>query len=1040
MGLHDVNHEIAEAVKVSRSPDFDLFLEQIQNRLLRQLSSLSDEMTKNRVNTFAMLLRERRVELKTANLPVNQGSAIFHNKRFIFRDAEGNVVSGVGGMNETVMGLTRNYDDLTLSFSWEPNDHRVMAHVQSFENLWQGRSDQVEVRELDDGFIAQIVEVTKTQPMRLGDSNEPSGLPRLKELMSKSTEYFFHSLPSVALFPHQERVVKDVMSNAPVKKMLADEVGLGKTLEAGAILKYLSNLDPNTTSIIVCPKNLMNQWRDEMAKHFDLEYWNWIPSERRFESIQGVPWHSASGLPFEEDRPQRIIISRNLLATERYRTYISNLKSLSFDTLVFDESHAARISRDLSGKLSKSKTWHVAKALTSISRNCLLLTATPMQLDVSELYGQLTLLGLPESWDKPDVFEDSIRLLAAFPDELSLDEARLLAELIRDAGVISAEDNVLDSRDATFLEQLRGTEDVFELSMLIRANREAARSVFLKSHPAHNLVVRNTRQSLQDIGYKFPRRVHHAPEMSSSGQLGSYLQLLRNYLAHEYGKVEAAKSPSNSGGVGLAISTYWQRVSSSIVASRLTLQKRLARLVALKSFIESPPLEEPKQLSINLDLENDEELDFDPDSSIDEPNLHNANEDFGSRKHSILHAIQTETMAINQVLDKLDILQDDPDFVDPKFKVALDIIEEEIPSGPVVVFSKYTDTLFGFLDYLEARSPELATNALGFYTGSSVWLSIDGNQELANKSAVVQAMFSGRVKVLLCSDAASEGLNLQASGVVINIDVPWNPARLEQRIGRIDRLGQKRDEVNVYNLWYPDSVEAEMYSRLLSRKDLMEVAVGRYPTLVADSISTAVAERLGRVSETGRKKDDLELYRDRAQELSLEKIWSQSEGDTTISRTVRRQVMDVFAGQPQTRPLVEGLVLEEGSPKTFDVLHPNLDSWWGGSSKASGSGELLAAMAHGEILLGLCIETTTSIFVVEQEDLANLFASILGADKYPAHEGEGKVRFESGETGKLKAYQYLAAKAPPALAQINAKPSQYTFEKLGVRLEMTHED
>ena len=85
------------------------------------------------------------------------------------------------------------------------------------------------------------------------------------------------------------------------------------------------------------------------------------------------------------------------------------------------------------------------------------------------------------------------------------------------------------------------------------------------------------------------------------------------------------------------------------------------------------------------------------------------------------------------------------------------------------------------------------------------------------------------VSVVFCSDAASEGLNLQAARVIINIDVPWNPARLEQRIGRIARLGQRADTVKIYNLWYPDSVESKIYTRLLQRKDLYDLAVGEYP-------------------------------------------------------------------------------------------------------------------------------------------------------------------------------------------------------------------
>ena len=93
--------------------------------------------------------------------------------------------------------------------------------------------------------------------------------------------------------------------------------------------------------------------------------------------------------------------------------------------------------------------------------------------------------------------------------------------------------------------------------------------------------------------------------------------------------------------------------------------------------------------------------------------------------------------------------------------------------------------------------------------------------------------------MLLGSDAAAEGLNLQAADTVINIDVPWNPARLEQRIGRADRLGQQAKVVDVRNLWYPDSIERRMYEVLQTRHDLYRLAIGPAQSIFSDALQKA---------------------------------------------------------------------------------------------------------------------------------------------------------------------------------------------------------
>jgi superfamily II DNA/RNA helicase len=97
------------------------------------------------------------------------------------------------------------------------------------------------------------------------------------------------------------------------------------------------------------------------------------------------------------------------------------------------------------------------------------------------------------------------------------------------------------------------------------------------------------------------------------------------------------------------------------------------------------------------------------------------------------------------------------------------------------------------------------------------------------------------IDVLICTDAAAEGLNLQAASVIINVDMPWNPAKIEQRIGRVDRLGQKANVVNVYNIWYPDSIEARMYKIIFDRVSLYKLVVGPAQDIIGTALKKALS-------------------------------------------------------------------------------------------------------------------------------------------------------------------------------------------------------
>ena len=115
---------------------------------------------------------------------------------------------------------------------------------------------------------------------------------------------------------------------------------------------------------------------------------------------------------------------------------------------------------------------------------------------------------------------------------------------------------------------------------------------------------------------------------------------------------------------------------------------------------------------------------------------------------------------------------------------------------------------------------------------------------VCDKETVRKAL-EKQVDVMVCSEAASEGLNLQAASAVVNVDMPWNPARVEQRIGRVDRIGQTASVVKVVNVWYPDTYEARMYRVLFERQHIWWIIVGPASGIIAQRLAEAFEGNLG---------------------------------------------------------------------------------------------------------------------------------------------------------------------------------------------------
>ncbi len=250
-------------------------------------------------------------------------------------------------------------------------------------------------------------------------------------------------------------------------------------------------------------------------------------------------------------------------------------------------------------------------------------------------------------------------------------------------------------------------------------------------------------------------------------------------------------------GLGFIMTVYRRRLTSSLFALRRSLERH--RLFLLGQW------EDMERLA-GLEDEDTEEADLERDVL----------EELGDRPTFW----DQEVREVDRLLEELGRLP-----TERKFVALRDRLREVLYRwDQVLVFTQYTDTL----DFLRHEVLPAFGSRLGCYSGrgGEVWDTSQQKWVGTSKERIQQHFAEGQLKVLLCTEAAGEGLNLQNCGVVINYDMPWNPMKVEQRIGRVDRIGQRRREVFVMHLFYERTVEAQVYRALGERIGWFETVVG----------------------------------------------------------------------------------------------------------------------------------------------------------------------------------------------------------------------
>ena len=204
-----------------------------------------------------------------------------------------------------------------------------------------------------------------------------------------------------------------------------------------------------------------------------------------------------------------------------------------------------------------------------------------------------------------------------------------------------------------------------------------------------------------------------------------------------------------------------------------------------------------------------------------------------------------------RVLTRLDRALEDNRERDPKFAAVMRLLVDDgwLDRG-CIVFSQYFDSVWWLADQLTRELPD---EAIGVYAGANrSGVTRGGRFTRKRRDEVREAVRRGEVRLLLGTDAASEGLNLQRLGALVNLDLPWNPSRLEQRKGRIQRIGQVRPEVDVYNMRYAGSVEDRVHELLSERLESISRLFGQLPDTLED---VWVQVALGQAAEAKRTID-----------------------------------------------------------------------------------------------------------------------------------------------------------------------------------------
>ena len=859
----------------------------------------SDDVERERLQVIAWMVREGRLEMRVgvacgsdgeplaADDPDNDGR-YFHIKTGILRDVDNDAVVFSGSINESSQGWSRNFEQFSVYMSWKAESWADYGEpeVRQFERLWSGDAGAGwRIVTLPEAFKRRLLEFVSDhyeppgrdpaessalEPVDLGPG-EDRGIPRdraawvqppqppgdpislsdadrevIDEIRNAPATKTGVGLVSAVVepWPHQLAIARRILDTWPRSYLLADQVGLGKTIEVGLVLRELLLSGRAASALILVPASVLIQWQQELHEKFCLDV-------ARVDGAGVVFTNQARRRPFQAGTnpwaAERVLLASSHLARRRiHRQRL--LDAPGWDLVVLDEAHHARRRGSKPGAAANQ----MLALLRDLKRHgkfesLLLASATPMQMHPRELWDLLDLLGLPERWGTGAEWMTRYYQELGEPfDDRGWDylQSMVKAHLAEaDTPSDKRTDAALTSAGPAEAHRIRHFADNgLNRPQNVKESSRPAWDEWLRAcTPVRDRVFRTTRLTLRTYldegllpaGTVIPERniEDHFEELGDAeklyGRIDGYIRA--RYEAYAVGRDSKAR------GMGFIMTVYRRRLTSSFHAIRCSLQRRRQ---ALGSRVKASSLLDDDDLHASEGLRLDG-LDY----SVPVPDP--AGVDGGVDVQLTFEEVgelPSELDELDRFIADLDALAPD----EPKMERLARILADCFAQGrrSAVVFTQYADTL----RYIRERLLGTYRNGLACYYGGTgeMWDDAQQHWSAVPKEQIKSRFRSGDIQILIGTDSMSEGLNLQTSDVMVNFDMPWNFTRVEQRIGRLDRIGGM-PHITVHNLYYRDTVEVDIYDRLRERFDSFEGVLGRSAPVLAAMEDTLLDAAMGTI-------------------------------------------------------------------------------------------------------------------------------------------------------------------------------------------------
>lgn len=772
------------------------------------LDETAPQAGQERFRRLYQLLRSGKLEVRV--LP-DEAFGLVHGKAGVITLADGTRTSFLGSVNESKTAWRINYELI-----WEDPSPEAAAWVQEeFDALWSHPLAQP----LSEAVVQDIERFSRRQVLRSIDDWEAKPEPAAAFIEAPVYR------KEVGLWEHQKYFVKTAFDahRGPMKKarfVLADQVGLGKTIQL-AMTAQLIALTGEKPILIICPKTLIWQWQAEMLDLLDMPSAVW--DGRRWVDEREIEY-PLNGVEAIRRCPRRVgIVSSGLIS--RGSEAAAHLLRLEYDCVILDEAHRAR-RRNLGPTHDQespdpNNLLRFMDQISTRTRSLLLATATPVQLRPIEAWDLLDVLNRGDE----SVLGNQFSLWLNAPKALALvmdrdyhpEDAYEKWEWVRNPLPPRSE-----GRDFEILRRKLGVADdqavVFGDHFARFGPPDLARLDALYPHlvsehnPFIRRIVRRTRQQLeQQIDPETHEPLLKAIRVDLLGEEDKDAILLPPYLREAYEKAEefCGLLGRRMKAAGFLKTLLLRRMGSSIFAGRETARRML------KDWDDAAITAEE-----------------------DEPE-----EDTEAQPPVAAGQTRTLTAAERTLLEQFAAALEANQERDPKYEIVLRCLKDWgwLEQG-CIIFSQYRDSIQWLAEQLTHDFPD---EPIALYSGPTTSGIMQGGKWIpTTRDAIKARVKAGELRLMLGTDAASEGLNLQRLATLINLDLPWNPTRLEQRKGRIQRIGQVNDVVKIYNLRYKDSVEDRVHQLLSNRLQDIYGLFGQLPDVLEDAwVALALGEK-----------------------------------------------------------------------------------------------------------------------------------------------------------------------------------------------------